>query len=88
MFEKFRAPACYINLASTLALYASGRHGGLVVDVGDGVTHITPHMGGKHLGVTYVTPHMNSKHFGVNNVTPHMGGKQLGVRYATPHISS
>jgi len=65
MFEKFRAPACYINLASTLALYASGRHGGLVVDVGDGVTHITPHMGGKQLAVTYFTPHISSEQLGV-----------------------
>lgn len=46
MFEKFNVPAFYVTLQPTLSLYASGRHGGVVVDVGDGVTHITPIMGG------------------------------------------
>ncbi|WAR19593.1 ACT1-like protein [Mya arenaria] len=45
MFEKFHVPSAYVSMQSVLPLYASGRHGGVVVDVGDGVTHITPHMG-------------------------------------------
>ncbi|KAH3846956.1 actin-like [Dreissena polymorpha] len=42
MFETFRTPASYISMTPVLSLYASGRHCGIVVDVGDGVAHITP----------------------------------------------
>lgn len=48
MFEKFNVPAFYVTLQPTLSLYASGRHGGVIVDVGEGLTHITPIMGGPY----------------------------------------
>ena len=39
MFENFNVPACYTNTAQVLALYASGRTTGLVMDIG--ATHAT-----------------------------------------------
>ncbi|XP_048375259.1 actin-related protein T2-like [Sphaerodactylus townsendi] len=42
MFEHFKVPALYLAIQATLALYASGRTTGLVVDAGDGVTHTVP----------------------------------------------
>jgi actin-related protein len=42
MFETFHTPAMYISHHSVLALYASGRTTGIVVDCGDGVTHTVP----------------------------------------------
>jgi len=42
MFETFSAPAMYIAIQAVLALYASGRTTGLVMDSGDGVTHMVP----------------------------------------------
>lgn len=42
MFETFHIPAFYVTLQAVLALYASGRTTGLVVDSGDGVTHTVP----------------------------------------------
>ncbi len=42
MFESFNVPALYITTAPVLALYAAGRTTGIVVDIGDGVTHVVP----------------------------------------------
>ncbi|MHA1188723.1 MAG: actin, cytoplasmic 2, partial [Candidatus Heimdallarchaeota archaeon] len=42
MFETFDVPAMYVSMQAVLSLYASGRTTGLVVDSGDGVTHIVP----------------------------------------------
>ena len=42
MFEKFDVPKFYIGVQAVLALYASGRTTGLVLDSGDGVTHTVP----------------------------------------------
>ncbi|CAJ0581540.1 unnamed protein product, partial [Mesorhabditis spiculigera] len=41
-FETFNAPALHIQMQAVLALYASGRTTGVIVDSGDGVTHIVP----------------------------------------------
>lgn len=42
MFETFNVPAMYISMQAVLSLYASGRTTGIVVDSGDGVTHVVP----------------------------------------------
>merc|ERR1711951_29117 len=42
MFETFQCPAVYVAVQAVLSLYASGRTTGLVMDSGDGVTHIVP----------------------------------------------
>jgi centractin len=41
-FESIRAPALFFSPPSVLSLYASGRTTGIVLDVGEGVTHAVP----------------------------------------------
>ncbi len=38
MFEKFEVPALYVAIQAVLALYASGRTTGIVLDAGDGTS--------------------------------------------------
>lgn len=42
MFEIFNVPSYFITPQAVLALYASGRTSGIVLDSGDGVTHTVP----------------------------------------------
>ncbi|CAH1427832.1 unnamed protein product [Lactuca virosa] len=42
MFETFKVPAMYIAIGGVLALYASGRTTGIVLDSGEGVSHTIP----------------------------------------------
>jgi len=42
MFEKYQFAGTYIAIQAVLALYAQGLFTGVVVDSGDGVTHICP----------------------------------------------
>ena len=42
MFETFHTPAMYVGIQAVLALYASGRTTGVVLDSGDGVAHSVP----------------------------------------------
>eukprot|EP00634_Sargassococcus_sp_CCMP2135_P009528 CAMPEP_0198646422 /NCGR_PEP_ID=MMETSP1467-20131203/1891_1 /TAXON_ID=1462469 /ORGANISM="unid. sp., Strain CCMP2135" /LENGTH=408 /DNA_ID=CAMNT_0044381963 /DNA_START=5 /DNA_END=1231 /DNA_ORIENTATION=+ len=42
MFDTFEVPAVYVQIQAVLALYASGRTTGLVLDCGDGVSHTVP----------------------------------------------
>merc|ERR1712221_44511 len=42
MFETFNMPAMFVSIQAVLSLYASGRTTGLVMDIGDGVTHVVP----------------------------------------------
>jgi actin len=42
MFGTFNTPAMYVAIQAVLALYASGRTTGLVIDSGYGVTHTVP----------------------------------------------
>jgi centractin len=41
-FETYRAPAVFFSPPAVLSLYASGRTTGVVLDVGDGLTHCVP----------------------------------------------
>lgn len=42
VFETFNTPAFYVSAQAVLSLYASGRTTGMVIDSGDGVTHMVP----------------------------------------------
>jgi len=42
MFEKYGFNSCYVAIQAVLTLYAQGLLTGVVVDSGDGVTHIVP----------------------------------------------
>jgi len=42
MFETFNVPSMYISVQAVLSLYASGRTTGIVMDSGDGVSHVVP----------------------------------------------
>ncbi|KAI1709949.1 actin domain-containing protein [Ditylenchus destructor] len=41
-FETFNVPALYIQMQAVLSLYSSGRTTGVVLDCGDGVSHVVP----------------------------------------------
>jgi actin beta/gamma 1 len=51
MFEVFHVPCLYVTVHAGLALYASGRCTGVVLDSGDGVSHTVPIFEG------YAIPH-------------------------------
>ncbi|CAI2372170.1 unnamed protein product [Moneuplotes crassus] len=42
MFEEYDFPSMYIQIQAVLSLYSAGRTTGIVVDSGDGVTHVVP----------------------------------------------
>lgn len=42
MFETFNVPALYIGMQGIMSLYTTGRTTGVVVDVGDGISHACP----------------------------------------------
>lgn len=42
LFEQFNVPCLYVLIQAVLLLYASGRTTGVVLDSGDGVSHIVP----------------------------------------------
>lgn len=42
LFENLGVPCVYVSIQAVLSLYASGRTTGVVVDVGDGVSHVVP----------------------------------------------
>jgi actin-related protein len=49
MFEKYNVPAFYVMMQGLLSSYASGRGSALMVEIGDGVTHVVPIYEGKIL---------------------------------------
>merc|ERR1719427_991477 len=49
--DTFYAPAMYVAIQAVLSLYASGRTTGIVLDSGDGVSHIVP------INEGYALPH-------------------------------
>ncbi|KAJ4251473.1 actin [Fusarium torreyae] len=55
IFERFNVPAFYVSIAAVLALYASGRGNGIVLDSGEGTTHVVPVYQG------YTFPHAVSR---------------------------
>lgn len=57
MFEVFNVPCLYVSVQAVLALYASGRTSGVVLDSGDGVSHTVPIFEG------YAIPHAIQKIF-------------------------
>ncbi|EGW32164.1 centractin actin-related protein of the dynactin complex [Spathaspora passalidarum NRRL Y-27907] len=42
LFESFNVPCIYVSIQAVLSLYASGRTTGVVIDSGDGVSHVVP----------------------------------------------
>jgi len=42
LFEHFNVPANYVSIQAVLSLYSSGRTTGIVLDSGDGVSHVVP----------------------------------------------
>ena len=42
MFETFNVPAMYVANSAVLALHASGRKTGVVIESGDGASHVVP----------------------------------------------
>ncbi|CAD7924610.1 unnamed protein product [Amoebophrya sp. A25] len=50
LFESFNVPALFVSVQAVLSLYASGRTTGVVLDSGDGVSHVVPVYEGFALG--------------------------------------
>jgi len=74
MFERFNVPASYVALQGVLSLYSSGRTTGIVLDIGDGVTHTIPVYDG------YCIPcAVNRYNLAGRDVTDYMG-RLLGER--------
>ena len=67
MFETFNVPAFYVAIQAVLSLYSSGRTTGVVLDSGDGVTHVVPIFEG------YSLPHAVLRmNLAGRNLTEHM----------------
>ncbi|KAJ7614015.1 beta-actin [Roridomyces roridus] len=82
MFETFNAPAFYVQIQAVLSLYASGRTTGIVMDSGDGVSHVVPIYEG------FALPHAISRlDIAGRDLTAHLV-KNLGERGYPFHTSA
>eukprot|EP00727_Mastigamoeba_balamuthi_P000974 m51a1_g10874 putative actin (356) ;mRNA; f:8841-10027 len=72
LFESFGVPALHVALQAVLALYASGTTTGVVLDTGDGVSHVVPVYRG------YTMPHAIVRtNLGGHDLTDHQRGHSL-----------
>ncbi|MCL4116108.1 UNVERIFIED_CONTAM: hypothetical protein GTU68_034558 [Idotea baltica] len=79
MFEKFNTPSLYLAIQAVLALYASGRTTGLILDSGAGATHTVPIYEG------YALPHAIEKNqFAGNSFTAcmHKLLEEVGIKFS------
>lgn len=80
MFEIFKVPGTFIAIQGVLSLYASGRTTGIVMDIGDGVTHTIPVYEG------YYIPHaVNRYDLAGRDITDYMMRllEEKGNRFST-----
>ena len=78
MFETFNVPFLYLHLQAVLALLASGRTTGVVLDSGEGVSHIVP------IFESYAIPHATIKvPIGGSDLTKYMRKilKERGITF-------
>ena|SRR5437764_3582906 len=67
VFETFNSPAYYVSVAAVLALYASGRSNGLVIEAGEETSHAVPVYEG------FMLPHAVSRvDLGGRNLTDYL----------------
>lgn len=81
MFEVFNVPCLYVSVQAVLALYASGRTSGVVLDSGDGVSHTVPIFEG------YAIPHAVQRiYLAGRDMTEYLREllKQRGYSFTTP----
>jgi len=50
LFDEFKVPALFVQIQAVLSLYEGGKTEGVVVDIGDGVSHTVPVFDGRMMG--------------------------------------
>lgn len=67
MFDTFNVPYLYLHIQAVLALLASGRTTGVVVDSGESISHVVP------IFESYAIPHATVKiPIGGRNITDYL----------------